>query len=80
LVDPKIVVKPSTGQIDDLLEEIRVRVEKDERVLVTTLTKRLAEEVTDYFTEMGVRVRYLHSDVDTLRRVELLQRAAPGPV
>ena len=78
LVDPKIVVKPSTGQIDDLLEEIRVRVEKDERVLVTTLTKRLAEEVTDYFTEMGVRVRYLHSDVDTLRRVELLRELRQG--
>ena len=78
LVDPKIVVKPSTGQIDDLLEEIRVRVEKDERVLVTTLTKRLAEEVTEYFTEMGVRVRYLHSDVDTLRRVELLRELRQG--
>jgi excinuclease ABC subunit B len=78
LVDPKIVVKPSTGQIDDLLEEIRLRVEKDERVLVTTLTKRLAEEVTDYFTEMGVRVRYLHSDVDTLRRVELLRELRQG--
>ena len=78
LVDPKIVVKPSTGQIDDLLEEIRVRVERDERVLVTTLTKRLAEEVTDYFTERGVRVRYLHSDVDTLRRVELLRELRQG--
>ena len=78
LVDPKIVVKPSTGQIDDLLEEIRIRVERDERVLVTTLTKRLAEEVTDYFTEMGVRVRYLHSDVDTLRRVELLRELRQG--
>ncbi len=78
LIDPKIVVKPSTGQIDDLLEEIRVRVERDERVLVTTLTKRLAEEVTDYFTEMGVRVRYLHSDVDTLRRVELLRELRQG--
>jgi excinuclease ABC subunit B len=78
LVDPKIVVKPSTGQIDDLLEEIRLRVERDERVLVTTLTKRLAEEVTDYLTEMGVRVRYLHSDVDTLRRVELLRELRQG--
>lgn len=78
LVDPKIVVKPSTGQIDDLLEEIRLRVERDERVLVTTLTKRLAEEVTDYITEMGVRVRYLHSDVDTLRRVELLRELRQG--
>ncbi|MCF8528416.1 MAG: excinuclease ABC subunit UvrB [Aquiluna sp.] len=78
LVDPQIVIKPSKGQIDDLLEEIRVRTAKDERVLVTTLTKRLAEEVTEYFTEMGVRVRYLHSDVDTLRRVELLRELRQG--
>ncbi len=78
LVDPQIVVKPSKGQIDDLLEEIKIRAEKDERVLVTTLTKRLAEEVTDYFTELGVRVRYLHSDVDTLRRVELLRELRQG--
>jgi len=78
LVDPQIVVKPAKGQIDDLLEEIRVRTEKNERVLVTTLTKRLAEEVTDYFTEMGLRVRYLHSDVDTLRRVELLRELRQG--
>ncbi len=78
LVDPQIVVKPSKGQIDDLLQEIKIRVEKDERVLVTTLTKRLAEEVTDYFTELGVRVRYLHSDVDTLRRVELLRELRQG--
>ena len=78
LVDPQVIVKPSKGQIDDLLEEIKVRVEKDERVLVTTLTKRLAEEVTDYFTELGIRVRYLHSDVDTLRRVELLRELRQG--
>jgi excinuclease ABC subunit B len=78
LIDPQIVVKPSKGQIDDLLEEIKLRVEKDERVLVTTLTKRLAEEVTDYFTELGIRVRYLHSDVDTLRRVELLRELRQG--
>lgn len=78
LVDPQVVVKPSKGQIDDLLEEIKLRVEKDERVLVTTLTKRLAEEVTDYFTELGIRVRYLHSDVDTLRRVELLRELRQG--
>ncbi len=78
LVDPEIVVKPAKGQIDDLLDEIRTRTEKNERVLVTTLTKRLAEEVTDYFTEMGVRVRYLHSDVDTLRRVELLRELRMG--
>ena len=78
LVDPKVVIKPSKGQIDDLTEEIRARVERDERVLVTTLTKRLAEEVTDYFTELGIRVRYLHSDVDTLRRVELLRELRQG--
>jgi excinuclease ABC subunit B len=78
LVDPQIVVKPSKGQIDDLMEEIKLRSERNERVLVTTLTKRLAEEVTDYLTEMGVRVRYLHSDVDTLRRVELLRELRQG--
>jgi len=78
LVDPQIVVKPSKGQIDDLLEEIKLRTERGERVLVTTLTKRLAEEVTDYFTEMGIKVRYLHSDVDTLRRVELLRELRQG--
>jgi excinuclease ABC subunit B len=78
LVDPKIVIKPSKGQIDDLLEEIRVRAAKDERVLVTTLTKKMAEELTDFLTEAGVRVRYLHSDVDTLRRVELLRELRSG--
>ncbi|WP_438855547.1 excinuclease ABC subunit UvrB [Agromyces sp. M3QZ16-3] len=78
LVDPEIVVKPSKGQIDDLLEEIRGRAERDERVLVTTLTKRMAEELTDFLTEAGVRVRYLHSDVDTLRRVELLTELRAG--
>jgi len=78
LVDPQIIVKPAKGQIDDLLEEIRTRTERNERVLVTTLTKRLAEEVTEYYTEMGVRVRYLHSDVDTLRRVELLRELRQG--
>ena len=78
LVDPQVVVKPAKGQIDDLLEEIRIRTERNERVLVTTLTKRLAEEVTEYLTEMGVRVRYLHSDVDTLRRVELLRELRQG--
>lgn len=78
LVDPQIVVKPSKGQIDDLLEEIRARAERDERVLVTTLTKRMAEELTDFLTEAGVRVRYLHSDVDTLRRVELLTELRAG--
>ncbi|MDI2098123.1 excinuclease ABC subunit UvrB [Ruicaihuangia caeni] len=78
LVDPAIVVKPSKGQIDDLLEEIRLRVERDERVLVTTLTKKMAEELTDFLGEHGVRVRYLHSDVDTLRRVELLTELRAG--
>ena len=78
LVDPQIVVKPSKGQIDDLLEEIRVRVERNERVLVTTLTKKMAEELTDFLGEHGVRVRYLHSDVDTLRRVELLTELRQG--
>jgi len=78
LVDPEIVVKPTTGQIDDLLGEIRDRVDRDERVLVTTLTKKMAEDLTDYFLERGVRVRYLHSDVDTLRRVELLRELRLG--
>ncbi len=78
LIDPAIVVNPTKGQIDDLLEQIRIRVEKDERILVTTLTKKMAEELTDYFAEAGVRVRYLHSDVDTLRRVELLSELRAG--
>ncbi|HEY9498837.1 MAG TPA: excinuclease ABC subunit UvrB [Terrimesophilobacter sp.] len=78
LVDPQIVVKPSKGQIDDLLEEIRMRSEKNERVLVTTLTKKMAEELTEFLAEAGVRVRYLHSDVDTLRRVELLTELRQG--
>ncbi|MDO9590721.1 MAG: excinuclease ABC subunit UvrB [Microcella sp.] len=78
LVDPQIVVKPSKGQIDDLLEQIRQRTERDERVLVTTLTKKMAEELTDFLTDAGVRVRYLHSDVDTLRRVELLSELRQG--
>lgn len=78
LVDPAVVIKPTKGQIDDLLEEIRTRVDRDERVLVTTLTKKMAEELTDFFTESGVRVRYLHSDVDTLRRVELLRELRTG--
>jgi excinuclease ABC subunit B len=78
LVDPEIVIKPTKGQIDDLLEEIRLRVERDERILVTTLTKKMAEELTEFFTESGVRVRYLHSDVDTLRRVELLRELRSG--
>ena len=72
LVDPEVIVKPTEGQIDDLVHEIRIRAEKDERVLVTTLTKKMAEDLTDYLLELGIRVRYLHSEIDTLRRVELL--------
>ncbi len=78
LIDPEIVVKPTEGQIDDLVHEIRLRTEKDERVLVTTLTKKMAEDLTDYLLELGIRVRYLHSDVDTLRRVELLRQLRAG--
>ena len=78
LVDPKVVVKPTEGQIDDLLEEVRARVERQERILVTTLTKRMAEDLTTYLAERGVRVEYLHSDVDTLRRVELLRELRVG--
>jgi len=78
LVDPKIVLKPIKGQIDDLISEIRTRAEKNERVLVTTLTKKMSEDLTDYMLEMGVKVRYLHSEVDTLRRVELLRELRTG--
>jgi excinuclease ABC subunit B len=78
LVDPEIVVKPTKGQIDDLMGEIRERAERGERVLVTTLTKRMAEDLTDYLLEHGVRVQYLHSEVDTLRRVELLRELRMG--
>ena len=78
LVDPKVVVKPTKGQIDDLIGEIRARAERDERVLVTTLTKKMAEDLTDYLLELGIRVRYLHSEVDTLRRVELLRQLRLG--
>ena len=78
LVDPKVVLKPTQGQIDDLLEQVRARVERQERILVTTLTKRMAEDLTTYLAERGVRVEYLHSDVDTLRRVELLRELRLG--
>ena len=78
LVDPRIIVKPTEGQIDDLLEEVRKRVDEGERVLVTTLTKRMAEDLTTYLADRGVRVEYLHSDVDTLRRVELLRELRLG--
>ncbi len=78
LVDPKVVVKPTQGQIDDLIHEIRLREDRGERVLVTTLTKKMAEDLTDYLLENGVRVRYMHSDVDTLKRVELLRQLRLG--
>jgi excinuclease ABC subunit B len=78
LIDPKVVIKPPKGQIDDLMHEIRIRAERNERVLVTTLTKKMAEDLTDYLLENSVRVRYLHSEVDTLRRVELLRELRQG--
>ncbi|WJZ02509.1 excinuclease ABC subunit UvrB [Corynebacterium freiburgense] len=78
LVDPKVVVKPTKGQIDDLISEIRIRTDKNERILVTTLTKKMAEDLTDYLLEHGVKVRYLHSDIDTLQRVELLRQLRLG--
>jgi excinuclease ABC subunit B len=78
LVDPEVVVKPTKGQIDDLVHEIRLRTESDERVLVTTLTKKMSEDLTDYLLELGIKVRYLHSEVDTLRRVELLRELRQG--
>ncbi len=78
LIDPEVVVKPTKGQIDDLVHEIRVRTEKDERILVTTLTKKMSEDLTDYLLELGIKVRYLHSEVDTLRRVELLRELRQG--
>ncbi|WP_308202874.1 excinuclease ABC subunit UvrB [Crossiella sp. SN42] len=78
LLDPEVVVKPTEGQIDDLVHEIRLRAERDERVLVTTLTKKMSEDLTDYLLELGIRVRYLHSEVDTLRRIELLRQLRLG--
>ncbi|HSL06407.1 MAG TPA: excinuclease ABC subunit UvrB [Pseudonocardiaceae bacterium] len=78
LVDPEVVVKPTQGQIDDLVHEVRIRAERNERALVTTLTKKMAEDLTDYLLELGIRVRYLHSEVDTLRRVELLRQLRLG--
>jgi excinuclease ABC subunit B len=80
LVDPQVVVRPTTGQIDDLMEEIRGRTEADQRVLVTTLTKKMAEDLTDYLLDNGVRVRYLHSDIDTVERVEILRSLRLGRV
>lgn len=78
LIDPEVIIKPTMGQIDDLMHEARVRIDRDERVLVTTLTKKMAEDLTDYLLEQGIKVRYLHSDVDTLRRVELLRELRLG--
>ncbi len=78
LVDPQVIIKPTKGQIDDLLEEIRIRTDRNERVLVTTLTKKMSEDLTDYLLENGVRARYLHSEVDTLRRIELLRELRLG--
>ncbi len=78
LIDPEVILKPTKGQIDDLIHEIRLRESRDERVLVTTLTKKMAEDLTDYLLEQGIRVRYLHSEVDTLRRVELLRELRLG--
>ncbi|TVZ03247.1 excinuclease ABC subunit UvrB [Trebonia kvetii] len=78
LIDPQVIIKPTRGQIDDLLEEIRQRTERNERVLVTTLTKKMSEDLTDYLLENGVRARYLHSEVDTLRRIELLRELRLG--
>ena len=73
LVDPEVIIKPTKGQIDDLLELIGERTERDERVLVTTLTKKMSEDLTDYLLELGIRVRYLHSEVDTIQRIEILR-------
>ncbi|BFV56835.1 excinuclease ABC subunit UvrB [Kitasatospora sp. CMC57] len=78
LIDPEVIVKPTEGQIDDLVHEIRKRIEKDERILVTTLTKKMSEDLTDYLLGLDIRVQYLHSDVDTLRRIELLRELRAG--
>lgn len=78
LVDPEVVIKPTKGQIDDLIHEIRTRADKNERVLVTTLTKKMSEDLTDYLLDAGIRTRYLHSEVDTLRRIELLRELRMG--
>jgi excinuclease ABC subunit B len=78
LLDPKIDIRPIAGQVDDLLDEIKARADRNERVLVTTLTKRMAEDLTEYYADLGIRVRYLHSDIDTLERVELIQGLRRG--
>jgi excinuclease ABC subunit B len=78
LMDPEVIVRPARNQVDDLLEEIRKRVERNERVLVTTLTKRMAEDLTDYYQDLNVKVRYLHSDIETLERVEIIRQLRMG--
>jgi excinuclease ABC subunit B len=78
LIDPEVEVRPVRGQIDDLLEEVRVRVERNERVLVTTLTKKMAEDLTDYYGDLGIKVRYLHSEVETLERIKILRDLRRG--
>ena len=78
LMDPPVVVRPVKGQVDDLLAEIRLRAARNERVLVTTLTKRMAEDLTEYYHDLGVRVRYLHSDIETLERVRILRDLRKG--
>ena len=78
LVDPEVVVKPTKGQIDDLIESVNDRVTKGDRVLVTTLTKKMAEDLTDYLLEQGLRVRYLHSNIDTIQRIEILRALRLG--
>jgi excinuclease ABC subunit B len=78
LMDPEVVVRPARSQVDDLLEEIRKRAERKERVLVTTLTKRMAEDLTDYYQDLNVKVRYLHSDIETLERVEIIRQLRMG--
>lgn len=80
LVDPEIIIRPVASQVEDLLSEIKLRVQRNERVLVTTLTKRMAEEITDYYTELGVKVRYLHSDIDTIERVEIIRSLRLGEI
>ena len=78
LIDPEIIVRPTKGQIDDLVAEIRERAEADQRILVTTLTKKMSEDLTDYLLELGIRVRYLHSEIDTLERIEILRSLRLG--
>src|SRR5204863_4550450 len=78
LVDPEVEIRPTKGQVDDLIDEIRGRTEREQRVLGTTLTKKMAEDLTDYLVEMGIKVRYLHSEVDTLQRIELVRHLRLG--